>query len=371
MIQVVQENDKYLTDQLITCIGNKRNLLPFIGKALSLVREREGKSALSFFDVFSGSGIVSRYFRQFASCIVANDLEPYATTISRCYLSPSSLMRSPEFVAVWQSIRNKLDHEPLLTGPLSRHYAPQDDTHIGQGERVFYTSRNARYLDTARALIAQAPLQWQDLLLAPLLSEASIHANTAGVFKGFYKNAETGVGTFGGKKGDALSRIMGNIHLELPVTSAFDCPAIVLSGDANEVSRIAPEVDIAYLDPPYNQHPYGSNYFMLNLLVDGNEPEKPSAISGIPAHWNRSRYNKRIEAALALEDLVSSLKASYLLISFNSEGFISRGIMETLLQKFGEVHIMETPYSVFRGSRNLAGREKQVTEYLYLVKKNA
>ena len=29
--------------------------------------------------------------------------------------------------------------------------------------------------------------------------------------------------------------------------------------------------DLAYLDPPYNQHPYGSNYFMLVRLRDGRE----------------------------------------------------------------------------------------------------
>ena len=55
-----------------------------------------------------------------------------------------------------------------------------------------------------------------------------------------------------------------------------------------------PPVDVAYLDPPYNQHPYGSNYFMLNLLASGREPaaEELSQVSGIPKNWNRSHYNK-------------------------------------------------------------------------------
>ncbi|MDR0684304.1 MAG: DNA adenine methylase [Spirochaetaceae bacterium] len=41
-----------------------------------------------------------------------------------------------------------------------------------------------------------------------------------------------------------------------------------MNGDSNKIINNIPEVDLAYLDPPYNQHPYGSNYFMLNLILD-------------------------------------------------------------------------------------------------------
>ena len=37
-------------------------------------------------------------------------------------------------------------------------------------------------------------------------------------------------------------------------------------------SREYADLDLAYFDPPYNQHPYGSNYFMLNLLVHYRRP---------------------------------------------------------------------------------------------------
>ena len=43
-----------------------------------------------------------------------------------------------------------------------------------------------------------------------------------------------------------------------------------------ELAADLPPLDLVYLDPPYNQHPYGSNYFMLNLLVDYRAPLKPS-----------------------------------------------------------------------------------------------
>jgi hypothetical protein len=88
-----------------------------------------------------------------------------------------------------------------------------NDKKIKPNERVFYTSRNAMYIDTARQIIENVPQKDQKYFLAPLLSEASIHANTSGVFKGFYKNKETGIGQFGGLNKDALFRITGNIKL--------------------------------------------------------------------------------------------------------------------------------------------------------------
>jgi adenine-specific DNA-methyltransferase len=201
------------------------------------------------------------------------------------------------------------------------------------------------------------------------LSEASIHANTSGVFKGFYKNKETGIGQFGGLNQDALFRITGDITLPFPVFSNFNCETIICNGDSNQIIKDLPEVDIAYLDPPYNQHPYGSNYFMLNLILDYKYPKNTSKVSGIPENWNRSNYNKENYALKSLAELVENIRSKYVLISFNSEGFISLSEMKNMLKKIGRVEVLETKYNAFRGSRNLNNREIHVKEYLYLVEK--
>lgn len=363
------ENPRYLTDQLITYIGNKRALLPFIGQAIHLIQSRTGKNKISAFDVFSGSGIVARFLKQYSSLLITNDLEPYAELINRCYLTNREELDEQALFSCYESVQQRLNTGPLEKGLIAELYAPADDTDIMKGERVFYTTRNARYLDTARRLISETPEYMQPYLLAPLLSEASIHANTSGVFKGFYKNPHTGLGKFGGRKGDALARILGNIDLKLPVLSNFSCEAHILSGDANEICMEAPEVDVAYLDPPYNQHPYGSNYFMLNVLTNYQRPKTVSQVSGIPTDWQRSMYNKRQHAAASLESLVDKLRAKFLVISFNSEGFITQNEMAALLGRYGKLEIMETKYNTFRGSRNLGGRSLHVTELLYLLEK--
>ena len=268
-------------------------------------------------------------------------------------------------------------------GFISELYAPADEDSIEKGERCFYTPYNAAYLDVARQLIEkEVSPELRDYFIAPLLSEASIHANTAGIFKGFYKNSKTGTGQFGGNGRNALSRIRGKIVLPFPVFSEFICKSRVFSQDAN--SLVLDEAlyskeftrdgvfDLAYFDPPYNQHPYGSNYFMLNLIADYQRPdeEKISRVSGIPKDWNRSDYNKKRKTSQVFLDLVKNVRARYVLVSFNSDGFIQKDEMIELLSECGKVEVLEAEYNTFRGSRNLNGREIHVKEYLFLVEKN-
>jgi adenine-specific DNA-methyltransferase len=367
--EAVCENEAYLKEQLITYIGNKRALLDFIGHGVRTVQKRLNKNKLAIFDVFSGSGIVARYFKQFARLIIANDLEKYSRVINECYLSNQSGIDMSALQQHYDAITGELENKPLGRGLISGLYAPADENNIRPEERVFYTVRNAAYIDTARQLIGALPEDEQKYFLAPLLSQASIHANTSGVFKGFYKNRENGIGQYGGRKQAALGRITGNIALPFPVFSNFDSDYVICQGDANAVIEHIPEVDLAYMDPPYNQHPYGSNYFMLNLILDNKRPERISKVSGIPEDWNRSRYNNAKSAYAAMAELVAAIKAKFILISFNSEGFISPPAMKELLNRLGALESLETKYNVFRGSRNLNGRDIYVTEYLYLLEK--
>jgi adenine-specific DNA-methyltransferase len=363
------ESEAFLSRQIVTYIGNKRSLLGFIGEGVKRVQKRLGRKKLDMFDVFSGSGIVARYFKQYARLVIANDLENYSDLINRCYLSNRDELDLPALGEYYRELRARLGEGSLEKGMIAERYAPEDDANIRAGERVFYTARNARYIDTARRVIGGLPQDAQKYFLGPLLSEASVHANTSGVFKGFYKNRETGMGQFGGKNRDALFRITGNISLPFPVFSNFSTAVLVSRGDANSVIHSLPETDIAYLDPPYNQHPYGSNYFMLNLILDYRPPRSDSKISGIPKNWNRSLYNNRNRARAALAELINGIKAKYVLISYNSEGFISPEEMALILKKFGKFEILDTRYNAFRGSRNLCGRGIYVREYLYLLEK--
>ncbi|SIQ53642.1 adenine-specific DNA-methyltransferase [Alkalispirochaeta americana] len=367
-------DEPFLRDQVITCIGNKRALLPLIDQAVQEILCRLGRPSLAGADLFSGSGIVARYLKKVCHRLIANDLEHYSEVINRCYLTNRSDLDESLLNERYRELTSQLAADErrglLREGFIARNYAPADDENIRAGERVFYTRRNACFLDTARYYIEGLEKELQPFFLGPLLAAASVHANTAGVFKGFYKDKRTGLGRFGGAGEDALTRIRGDIQLRYPCFSPWEGSWSVFREDANDLApRLAQEdvLDLVYLDPPYNQHPYGSNYFMLNLIARYQEPREVSPVSGIPPDWNRSDYNSRRRVAGAFEELLRSLRTRFILVSFNSEGFLSREDILGVLQELGSVDLFETPYAVFRGSRNLRSRPGRVKEFLFLL----
>jgi len=363
-----EENPSYLTSQLITYIGNKRSLLPVIDEILWGVRDRLGDKKLRTVDLFSGSGVVARLLKKHSSLVVANDLESYSRIINQCFLTNRKDMPATLASAV-ERLNARADSGGFTPGFIREMYSPRDENNIEPHERVFYTVDNALRLDSFAQWIALEDEELRPYLLAPLMSKASVHTNTAGVFKGFYKDPETKTGTFGGKGKNALSRILGQIRLEVPILSNFDSELLVLQEDAATVGRLLPECDFVYLDPPYNQHPYGANYFMLNYLHNYVRPASFSEVSGIPTNWNRSDFNVRTKSLNSLRETVGNLNAKFMLISFNDEGFIAPDDMRDMLKSMGRLSEVSKSYNTFRGSRNLHSRSDKVTEHLFLLER--
>jgi adenine-specific DNA-methyltransferase len=363
------EDPDYLSRQLVTYIGNKRALLGNIALALMRIKDRLGRPRLRALDAFAGSGVVSRFLKAHCEYLASNDIEDYAEVIARCHLANRSAVDLRELSVRVAELNASVDTAPLARGFIEALYAPADEANITKRDRVFYTRANARRLDNYRRMLDALPEAQRIMLLGPLLARASVHANTAGVFKAFYKNRRTQAGQFGGSGSDALGRILGAIVLEVPVLSRFECDVAVFKSHANTLAREIGDLDVAYLDPPYNQHPYGSNYFMLNLISNYREPAEVSEVAGIPTDWKRSGYNVRSRSLPLLADLADAIDSRFLLVSFNDEGFIAPAEMRAMLGRLGKVDVIETQYNAFRGSRNFDNRSIHVTEQLFLVEK--
>lgn len=363
----------YLKDQIITYIGNKRKILPFIERSLNQI----GIKGYTFLDLFSGSGIVSRLAKVHgAKKIIANDLEYYSGILNQVFLRNKEGDKKN-----FESAKEYLLSKPLIEGWVSKNYAPKDDNNIQKGERCFYTRENALLIDSYSQLIfnkgcyfdwlAYAMISFDTaiLLLASLIYEASVHTNTSGVFKGFYKNKQ-GIGQFGGEGKNALQRICGKIDPQFPVFCPNETENLILQADASRVVSEMKDVDITYIDPPYNQHPYGSNYFMLNAIAENKCPDEISKVSGIPKDWNRSIYNKRVEGVMQLLKDIENVDSKYVLLSYSSEAYLPIKDMVAELAKIGLItNLQEIDYNVFRGSRNLAQRKKKLQEYLITIRK--
>ena len=357
----------YLKDQIITYIGNKRKILPFIERSLNQI----GIKDYTFLDLFSGSGIVSRLAKVHgAKKIIANDLEYYSMVLNGVFLRNEEGNKK-EF----EEMKNEILSKPLFKGWVCENYAPKDDNNIQRGERCFYTRENALIIDSYIEALKELPCEVADMFLAPLIYEASVHTNTSGVFKGFYKNKQ-GIGQFGGEGKNALQRICGKIDPQFPVFCPNETENIIISADASTVVKDtkiveqAKGIDITYIDPPYNQHPYGSNYFMLNAIAKCKCPEEISKVSGIPKDWNRSIYNKRVEGVMQLLKDIENVDSKYVLLSYSSEAYLPIKDMVAELAKIGLItNLQEIDYNVFRGGRNLSNRPKKLQEYLITIRK--
>ena len=364
----------FLSEQLITYLGNKRKLIPYIEKEIQRICKFEEKERLSILEPFCGSGSVSRLLKLYSNHLVVNDLEWYATQLAKCYLSSPT---QEEYDIICDTIKTLNEYFDSLEFKNSKnplfvnYYAPKDDKHIEQGERVYYTRENALRLDWYREQIYTQYPEWlQQYLIAPLIVESSIHTNTSGTFNSFLKR--DGIGHFGGSGEHALSRILGRIKLQVPVFSYMpDTKVEIRNMDANELCRsIDNEFDVVYLDPPYNKHAYGTFYFMLNIVGQWR-PEfiPPDNLRGQPDDWMRSDYNSFVRCETAFRELIGSIRAKWIILSYNNEGILSEDRIMNILSSWGTVERREIQYPTYKACLNLDKRSKNVIEWLWIVKR--
>lgn len=365
-------NTAYTFQPMMTCIGNKRKLVPEIYNIINTVRQQLNKQSLRIADAFTGSSVVARALLSLSDILYVNDMELYSYIMAQCFLQPPSAIQISKITNHISAMNTLSINGPYIEGIITRLYAPKNTVNIQPGERCFYTRENALIIDTLRKYIEECvESDIKQYCLAPLLVKASIHTNTAGVFKGFYKCG--GIGCFGGKGKNALERIMAPIRLDVPIWDTDPMitikSVVCFNGDILTIIKEWPAVfDIIYLDPPYNQHPYSSNYFMLNVIATNKEPDNISTVSGIPKQWNKSDFNYIARAVKSMKELIQLglSKSKYLLISYNDEGIISYTEWMKLLQPY-TFKQYTIPYNTYRGSRNLENRSTKINEIMYLV----
>ena len=363
---------EYLTDQLIPYIGNKRKLLPLIDAAI----RRTGLRSGTFLDAFAGSGVVSRLAKLSGFRVIANDWEPYCEVINRAYIEINA---APSFYRLGGLARavEILNLLPGERGYIATHYCPEDDENYDTArERMFYTQRNGRRIDAMRERIRA----WREegtiggveeaVLLAPLVFQAAYCSNTSGVFKGFHNG-------WGGATKTAWYRIRSYLSLKPPVFFDNGRENLVFREDAASIAdRI--DCDIAYLDPPYNQHQYGSNYHLLNTVALWDKPKISPKISGngrrdkaaIRTDWRTSRrsaYCYRSTALEAFGQLVSALRARFILASYSTDGIMPVEEIMLRLGERGELTIVTREYKRYRVSSTRPSPRPHTTEFVAIV----
>lgn len=364
----------YHTDQLIPYIGNKRKLLPLIRRAISST----GVTVGTFYDAFAGSGVVSRLAKTMGYRVVANDWEPYARVINTAWISAN---RPPEFRALGgmtEAFRVLNDLPGIPGGYIASHYCPADDERPDpDSERMFYTQENGRRIDAVRERIAEWSASGtidaleEAVLLGPLVFQAAWCSNTSGVFKGWHRG-------WGGSTKTAWYRIRSRLTLSPPVFWDNGLENEVLQADASDLLGSV-SCDIAYLDPPYNQHQYGANYHLLNTVALWDKPpvgrvyeagSPENGKSAIRTDWRterRSAYCHKSRALGEFRRVVGGIDARHILVSYSTDGIIAFDDLLDALAARGRCAVVTRIYKRYRVSRQRPSRRPHNIEFVILA----
>ena len=371
-------DSNYFKKQIITYMGNKRKLLGDIEETLIDIQKKlnknKNKNKMILGDGFSGSGIVSRLFKQYGKKIYTNDLAGYSKTLNECYLanpSPYQLKKIKKYVDEANAYADSNEDN----GPhfIRTHWAPKNNTTIKKDERAYFTHENGVRIDKYRYFINQMPKKYRSFLLAPLLVACSICNNTSGHFAAFYKKGDTG--HFGGKKEVDVGRITRQIRIEMPIFCINSCESDVSQEDVCMWAKNTKNngIDIVYYDPPYNKHPYNIYYFLLDIINDWDvSMDVPETLRGQPKNWKQSLYNSISNAKKEFNELIQNTNAQFIIVSYNNGGIISFQDMENILKKKGIVHRKDIEHKTYNRLKGIANYRRKkdkvkIRENLWIV----
>jgi adenine-specific DNA-methyltransferase len=285
---------------MVKYIGSKRVLVPAIER---LVAELPVASAC---DVFAGTTRVGQALRRAGLRVHSNDLASYSEVLGLAYIVAGEDLDRDR-------LRALLEH---LTGlPGERGYFTE--TFCEQSR--FFQPHNGMRIDAIRNEIDRLSLSGVErgMLLTSLLEAADRVDSTCGLQMAYVKKW--------------AARSFNELELREP--AAVPGPSGSVSRlDANELAPTLGAIDVAYLDPPYNQHSYFSNYHVWETLVRWDKPEHYGvACKRVDCRTTKSAYNRRALAWDAYRDLVERLPTPWIVASFSNEGFHSpRDVAELL-----------------------------------------
>ena len=330
---------------MIKYIGSKRTLVPQI---VNLVRALP--NVRTVIDLFSGTSRVGHALKKAGYHVFANDHNTYAYTLARCYVQAdrNAVLRDVEVLI------RELSCIPPKAGYFTETFCI---------ESRFFHPKNGERIDAIREAIAAKHLSpdLEAILLVSLMEAADRVDSTTGLQMAYLKNW--------------ASRASNDLTLRVPDV----LPGI---GDASHMDALEAarsiEADIAYLDPPYNQHSYLGNYHIWETLVKWDKPLAYGvARKRIQCKDYKSLFNSKPRIRQALCDVIRSLRAKYLLVSFNNEGYLERSDIEAMLNEQGYVHTFEIDFKryvgaqigIFNPSGEKVGKVSHLRnkEYLYLV----
>ncbi len=330
-------------------IGSKYKLSNFIKSTIYSVVGNDLSDKV-FCDIFAGTGIVGRNFKNEVKKVIANDFEYYSYVLNKNYIENHKPIKGKE------KYIEELNKIKPIEDFIYKNYC------FGSGSgRQYFSDVNGKTIDAIRQQINK----WKQnkeinddlyyFLLASLLESADKVANTASVYGAFLKYLKRTA-----QKELVLEAaeyiINGDKHV------VFNC-------DSNELIKKI-EGDILYLDPPYNARQYGANYHLLNTIAK-YDYFIPKGKTGL-RNYNKSQYCSKSTVKKTFEELIRNAKFEYIFLSYNNEGLMSVSDVREIMSKYGKYDLISTNYQRFRADKeeNRNHKADKTEEYLHVLEKN-
>lgn len=306
---------------MIKYIGSKRTLVPLIVDVISRLPGVERVC-----DAFTGTTRVAQGLKAAGFDVVANDLATYSEVLARTYVEADA--REIDQLAL-RRLLDGLEALPPVDGYFTEMFCRQ---------ARYFQPHNGMRVDAMRAGIDELDVdpQLRAMLLTSVMLGADRVDSTTGLQMAYLKQW--------------AKRSFNDIELRMPELLAGTGTA--LRHDANELPAHVRDADLWYLDPPYNQHSYYSNYHVWETLVRNDAPESYGiARKRIDCRETKSDYNSSRRSWDAFSALVRSIDAPYLVVSFSDEGYFDIADIAELLGERGEVVALPVDMPRYVGAR--------------------
>ena len=304
---------------MIKYLGSKRVLIPRI---LEQVAGLAG--VRSVLDLFSGTSRVGHALKARGYRVHANDHNAFAATLATVYVQSDRR----RWQAPAERLIAELDALPGRTGWFTETFCVR--------ARYLQPDNGAR-VDAIRERIASMALEpeLEAIALVSLMEAADRVDSTVGVQMAYLKRW--------------APRSFQPLSLRVPELLDGEGSASCLEARAAAAGFPA---DLAYLDPPYNQHSYLGNYHVWESLVRWDKPDVYGvAMKRVDVRERPSEFNRRGEIVAAFQAVLDAIRARYLVVSFSNEGYLTVDALRAMLAAYGSVRVAEVPHRRYIGSQ--------------------
>ncbi|MBX3134265.1 MAG: DNA adenine methylase [Gemmatimonadaceae bacterium] len=306
---------------MIKYLGSKRRLVPRI---VALAQAIPG--ARRALDLFTGTTRVAQGLKRAGLHVTANDLASYSEVLAQAYIQADARTLRHDALAAMLEELNAL---PGVRGYFTRTFCE---------DARYVQPANGMRVDAIRTRIETITDDATEraVLLTALLEATDRVDSTTGLQMAYLK--------------EWSARSHRPLRLRMP--NLLPGAGVALRRDATQAVR-GGRYDVAYLDPPYNQHSYYRNYHVWETLVRGDAPPTYGiANKREDCRRTRSAFNLRGEAAAALQAVIDGVEARHVILSFSDEGFHPLpGIHAMLSARFGDVAGLPVPSKRYVGAK--------------------